>query len=180
MTQSCWKAVCNSMLSKAHGETYKASPPKCLVHMLLHVRRKWLWSSTGREEEGPVDDGLQRDGAEVEDADEHLLKIVTDSDHAGNKNDRKSTTSTQLYLDGNLIDRKVRSQKAIALSSAKSELLRHLWNQITGGVRKTKARSDSCCDTKAGHWASASYGRGNAVDPAEGEGQDHPGESHSH
>ena len=38
------------------------------------------------------------------------------TEHAGNKNDRKSTTSMQLYLDGNLIDSKVRSQKAIALS----------------------------------------------------------------
>ena len=50
-----------------------------------------------------------REGAEVEEADQHLLEIVTDSDHAGNKNDRKSTTSMQLYLDGNLIDSKVRS-----------------------------------------------------------------------
>ena len=96
-----------------------------------------------------------RDVAEVEDGEEHLLEIVTDSDHAGNKNDRKSTTSMQLYLDGNLIDSKVRSQKAIALSSGESEfmalvsgcsegmLLRRLWNQITGGSCRTKARSDS-------------------------------------
>ena len=96
-----------------------------------------------------------RESEEVEDAEEHLVEIVTDSDHAGNKNDRKSTSSMQVFIDGNLIDSKVRSQKAIALSSGESEfmalvagcsegmLVRHLWNQITGGARKMRARSDS-------------------------------------
>ena len=75
------------------------------------------------------------------------------SDHAGNKNDRKSTSSMQVFLDGNLIDSKVRSQ--IALSSGESEfmalvagcsegmLVRHLWNKITGGSCRMRARSDS-------------------------------------
>ena len=45
----------------------------------------------------------------------YIPKLIA-SDHAGNKKDRKSTTSVQLFLDGNLIDSKVRSQKAIALS----------------------------------------------------------------
>ena len=92
---------------------------------------------------------------EVGDAEEHLVEIVTDSDHAGYKNDRTSTSSMQVFLDGNLIDSKVRGQKAIALSSGESEfmalvagcsegmLVRHLWNRITGGARKMKARSNS-------------------------------------
>ena len=92
---------------------------------------------------------------EVEEAPKHLVEAVTDSDHAGNKNDRKSTTSTQIFIDGNLIDSKVRSQKAIALSSGESEfmalvagcsegmLVRHLWKMITGEECQMKARSDS-------------------------------------
>ena len=61
----------------------------------------------------------------------------------------------QVSIDGNIIDSKVRSQKAIALSSGESEfmalvagcsegmLVRHLWNKITGGESQMKARSDS-------------------------------------
>ena len=94
-----------------------------------------------------------REVEEVEDAEQHLVKVVTDSDHAGNKNDRKSTTSMQVFIDGNLIDSKVRSQKAIVLSSGESEfmalvagcsegmLVRHLWNKITGGECQMKARA---------------------------------------
>ena len=96
-----------------------------------------------------------REIEEVEEAAQHLVEVVTDSDHAGNKNDRRSTTSMQIFIDGNLIDSKVRSQKAIALSSGESEfmalvagcseglLVRHLWNKITGGDCQMKARSDS-------------------------------------
>ena len=92
---------------------------------------------------------------EAEESEEHLLEIVTDAGYAGNKNDRKSTTSFQLFLYGNLMESKVRTQKAIALSSGESEfvamvagcfegmLIRHLWNQITGQSCKTKVRSDS-------------------------------------
>ena len=64
-----------------------------------------------------------REVEEVEDAEKHLVEVVADSDHAGNKNDRKSTTSMQVFIDGNLIDSKVRSQKAIALSSGESEFM---------------------------------------------------------
>ena len=96
-----------------------------------------------------------REIEEVEDGERHLVEVITDSDHAGNKNDRKSTTSMQVFIDGNLIESKVRSQKAIALSSGESEfmalvagcsegmLVRHLWNKITGEECQMKARSDS-------------------------------------
>ena len=138
---------------------HMAKPTKQALRNAWHTC-SYMFGASGygvQLEEGKKGQSMMdfRDGAEVEEADEHLLEIVTDSDHAGNKNDRKSTTSMQLYLDGNLIDSKVRSQKAIALSSGESEfmallagcsegmLLRHLWNQITGGNCKTKARSDS-------------------------------------
>ena len=96
-----------------------------------------------------------REAEEVEDQEEHLLEVVTDADYAGNKNDRKSTTSFQIFLDGNLMESKVRAQKAISLSSGESEfvamvggcsdglLIRHLWNKITGGNCVMKVRSDS-------------------------------------
>ena len=54
-----------------------------------------------------------RDADEVEDRERHLLEVVCDSDYAGNRNDRKSTTSFQVLLDGNLMESRVRSQKAI-------------------------------------------------------------------
>ena len=106
---------------------------------------------------------------EVGDAEEHLVEIVTDSDHAGYKNDRTSTSSMQVFLDGNLIDSKVRGQKAIALSSGESEfmalvaggsegmLVRHLWNKIIaargmtiGRVRRLDASEGA--ETRSFRW----------------------------
>ncbi|CAJ1424319.1 unnamed protein product, partial [Effrenium voratum] len=51
----------------------------------------------------------------------HLLEVVTDSDYAGDQNSRKSITSFQVFLDGNLMESRVRSQKSISLSSGESE-----------------------------------------------------------
>ena len=82
----------------------------------------------------------------------------------------------RVFLDGNRIDSKARSQKAIALSSGESEfmalvagcsegmLVRHLWNKITGGACKMKARSDSSAARPC-----EAFGRLNAVDSTEGE-----------
>ena len=58
-----------------------------------------------------------REDEEVDPEEFHLLEVVTDSDYAGSREDRKSTSSFQIYIDGNLIESRVRSQKAIALSS---------------------------------------------------------------
>ena len=92
---------------------------------------------------------------EAIEAAEHLIEAVTDADYAGNKNDRRSTSSFQIFVDGNLVESRVRAQKAIALSSGESEfvaivagcseglLVRHLWNKLTGRSRTMKARSDS-------------------------------------
>ena len=51
-----------------------------------------------------------------EDQEEHLLVLVTDADHAGNRHDRKSTSSFQIFMAGSLIVR-------ISLSSGESEFV---------------------------------------------------------
>ena len=96
-----------------------------------------------------------RDAEEVEDREKHLLEVVRDSDYAGNRNDRKSTSSFQILLDGNLMESRVRSQKSISLSSGEAEfvsmvggssdglLIRHLWMKMTNEPVEMKIRSDS-------------------------------------
>ena len=96
-----------------------------------------------------------RDEEEVDEKEKHLIEVVTDADYAGNKNDRRSTTSFQIFIDGNLMEPRVRSQKAIALSSGESEfvaivagcsdglLIRHLWTAMIGEPCDMKIRSDS-------------------------------------
>ena len=85
----------------------------------------------------------------------NLLEVITDADYAGNKDDRKSTSSFQVFLDSSLIESRVRSQKAIALSSGESEfvamvggssegnLIKHLVKFAIGEVTDTRVRSDS-------------------------------------
>ena len=85
----------------------------------------------------------------------HLLEVVTDSDYAGDQNSRKSITSFQVFLDGNLMESRVRSQKSISLSSGESEyvamvsgcseglFLRHVWSFIRGHTPALVCRSDS-------------------------------------
>ena len=53
-----------------------------------------------------------REAEEVEEKQMRLLEIVTDADYAGNKNDRKSTTSFQVFLDGNLMESRVEAKRA--------------------------------------------------------------------
>ena len=70
-----------------------------------------------------------RDADDVQEKAEHLLEVITDADQGGCRETRKSLTSYQLYLDGNLVESKVRSQKSIALSSGESEFV-----AIVGGA----------------------------------------------
>ena len=96
-----------------------------------------------------------RCSVDVEPQDQHLVEVVTDADYAGNQHDRKSTSSFQIFIDGNLVESKVRSQKAISLSSGEAEfvamvagcseglLIKHLWQQLTGQLCVLKIRSDS-------------------------------------
>ena len=86
---------------------------------------------------------------------EHLLEVVCDADYAGNQRDRKSLSSVQIYLDGNLLESYVRSQKSIALSSGEAEyvcmvggaseamFLQHCWFFLSGKQCKVICRSDS-------------------------------------
>ena len=82
--------------------------------------------------------------------------MVTDADYAGCKNTRKSISCRHIFLDGNLLESKVSSQKSIALSSGKSEFvaivggcseamfIRHLWwHFMFGQFLRVKSRSDS-------------------------------------
>ena len=81
-----------------------------------------------------------REMQDVEARKVHLLEVVTDSDYAGDQNSRKSITSFQVFLDGNLMESRVRSQKSISLSSGESKyvamvsgcseglFLRHVWS----------------------------------------------------
>ena len=85
-----------------------------------------------------------REEDETEEKENHLIEVVTDADYAGNKNDRRSAASFQIFIDGNLMESRVRPQKAIALSSGESEfvaivagcsdgmLIRHLWMTMVG------------------------------------------------
>ena len=85
-----------------------------------------------------------REMQEIEVKKVHVMEVVTDSDYAGDQNSRKSITSFQVFLDGDLMESRVRSQKSISLSSGESEyvamvsgcseglFLRRVWSFIRG------------------------------------------------
>ena len=64
----------------------------------------------------------RRRSVDVEPQDQHMVEVVTDADYAGNQHDRKSTSSFQIFIDGNLVESKVRSQKAISCHPEKQSL----------------------------------------------------------
>ena len=122
-----------------------------------------------------------REVEEVEDAEQHLVEVVTDSDHAGNKNDHKSTTHAGIHR---WQPHRQQSQKpeshrplvregefmALVAGCSEGMLVRHLWNKITGGECQMKARSDSSAardDPKARHRQSQALRCLNVVDAAE-------------
>ena len=57
-----------------------------------------------------------KDPEDIEDKEQHLLEVVTAADYAGDRNGCKSTTSFQVFIDGNLMEPRVRAQKAISLT----------------------------------------------------------------
>ena len=93
-----------------------------------------------------------RDEFEVEEKEKHLVEVVPDADYAGNRNDRRSATSFQIFIDGNPMEPRVRVQKAIALPSGESEfaalvagcsdglLIRRLWMAMVGEPCDTSRR----------------------------------------
>ena len=56
-------------------------------------------------------------------AQEHLLEVFSDSDCAGDKQNRKSVSCAMFYLDGAYFYSYSRTQKSIALSSAEAEYM---------------------------------------------------------
>lgn len=66
---------------------------------------------------------------EFEDGEKSLLEVFCDADYAGDQRTRRSVSSVQIYLDGNLMESYVRCQKSIALSSGESEYI-----AMVGGV----------------------------------------------
>ena len=61
------------------------------------------------------------DFSTVAEKQEHLLEVFSDSDWAGNKSSRKSTSSGTMFLDGQVIYTFSRNQKSVALSSGEAE-----------------------------------------------------------
>ena len=94
---------------------------------------------------------------EFEDGEKSLLEVVCDDDYAyaGDQRTRRSVSSVQIYLDGNLMESYVRCQKSIALSSGESEyiamvggvseamFIQHCWEFLTGDEPELMCRSDS-------------------------------------
>ena len=58
---------------------------------------------------------------DIEEQQHHLIEVITDADLAGCKQTRKSLSCLHIFLDGCLIESKVRSQKSMALSSGEAE-----------------------------------------------------------
>ena len=58
---------------------------------------------------------------DIEEQQHRLVEVITDADLAGCKETRKSLSCFRVFLDGRLIESKVRSQKSIALSSGEAE-----------------------------------------------------------
>ena len=45
----------------------------------------------------------------------HVMEVVCDADHAGNRSTRKSISSVQIYLDGNLMDSLLFHQTSLSM-----------------------------------------------------------------
>ena len=86
---------------------------------------------------------------------EHLIEVICDADYAGNQVARRSLSSGQIYVNGNLMESYVRAQKCISLSSGESEyvcmvggvsegiFVKALYEIITGVPCKLVCRTDS-------------------------------------
>ena len=93
---------------------YMASPTENSMKMLRHLSQYLL---------GAVNNGIliKKPTNEV-DLKRMTLNLYTDADWAGDKSSRRSVTAVCVFLQDSLIYSASRTQKAIALSSAESEL----------------------------------------------------------
>eukprot|EP00435_Cladocopium_sp_Y103_P049319 s1906_g14.t2 len=64
---------------------------------------------------------LHPDWENIQQSDDHLLEVFTDSDWGGNRTTRKSVSVAHMYWNGTLIHTLTRTQKAVALSSCEAE-----------------------------------------------------------
>ena len=92
---------------------------------------------------------------EIENGEKSLIEVICDADYAGDQVTRKSVSGVQFFLNGNMMESYVRSQRAIALSSGESKyicmvggasesmFLQHCWEFIAGEKADVVVRSDS-------------------------------------
>ena len=99
--------------------------------------------------------GLVSDEVEDKETLLDLLEVVTDADYAGDRNDRRSAASFQVFIDGNLMESKVRAHEGnipfvggVRICGCGSRiigwtLIKNLWEKITEEKCEMKVRSDS-------------------------------------
>ena len=113
------------LASKMSGPTYQSW--KQLVHLVQYMSKTEGYHLVYRKTPRGISNLHQSirngsfDFSLVAEKQEHLLEVFSDSDWAGSKSTRKSTSSGTMFLDGQVIYTFSRNQKSVALSSGEAE-----------------------------------------------------------
>ena len=113
------------LASKMSGPTHHSW--KQLVHLVQYMSKTEGYHLVYRKTPRGISNLHQNirngsfDFSTVAEKQEHLLEVFSDSDWAGNKSSRKSTSSGTMFLDGQVIYTFSRNQKSVALSSGEAE-----------------------------------------------------------
>ena len=113
------------LASKMSGPTHHSW--KQLVHLVQYMSKTEGYHLVYRKTPRGISNLRQSirngsfDFSTVAEKQEHLLEVFSDSDWAGNKSSRKSTSSGTMFLDGQVIYTFSRNQKSVALSSGEAE-----------------------------------------------------------
>ena len=113
------------LASKMSGPTHHSW--KQLVHLVQYMSKTEGYHLVYRKTPRGISNLHQSirngsfDFSMVAEKQEHLLEVFSDSDWAGNKSSRKSTSSGTMFLDGQVIYTFSRNQKSVALSSGEAE-----------------------------------------------------------
>ena len=113
------------LASKMPGPTHHSW--KQLVHLVQYMSKTEGYHLVYRKTPRGISNLHQSirngsfDFSMVAEKQEHLLEVFSDSDWAGNKSSRKSTSSGTMFLDGQVIYTFSRNQKSVALSSGEAE-----------------------------------------------------------
>ena len=113
------------LASKMSGPTHHSW--KQLVHLVQYMSKTEGYHLVYRKTPRGISNLHQSirngsfDFSTVAEKQEHLLEVFSDSDRAGNKSSRKSTSSGTMFLDGQVIYTFSRNQKSVALSSGEAE-----------------------------------------------------------